>query len=202
MSTLFQPIDNKRDQFRKYLEASGVIEVLSKSITKLMESPEKPESPVEFIRANMGRTQKEVNEIEFLKEEVEVYKKQVNDLKTEIAGLKLERQAVENGHAKEVTAVVVDASVKDDIVVENQSDKQTDGETKKTEEVEPTPVLVAKVCDDDVQKIDTTSDAKAEIPAVSVEVTDVKIEPKPEDIKVDDKPAPASAVDASEATDK
>ncbi|KAG4079028.1 hypothetical protein HA402_001683 [Bradysia odoriphaga] len=201
----FKPIDNKRDQFRKYLEASGVIEVLSKSITKLMESPEKPDSPVDFIRENMGLTQKELNQIEFLKEEVEIYKKQVNDLKLEIAGLKQERQEVENGLSKEVIA---DAIVKDDIVAvsDNQSSQQIEIETKKTEDAEPTaPVVVAApaVVTDDVQKIqkvDTVEEVSADVSVVAV-ATDAKIETKPEEIKADEKPTAAAAVVVAAAGD-
>ncbi|XP_037027531.1 c-Myc-binding protein homolog [Bradysia coprophila] len=201
----FKPIDNKRDQFRKYLEASGVIEVLSKSITKLMESPEKPESPVDFIRENMGLTQKELNQIEFLKEEVEIYKKQVNDLKLEIAGLKQERQEVENGLSK----VIADSIVKDDIVVavsDNQSNQQLEIETKKTEDVEPTaPVVVAPaaVVTDDVQKIqkvDNVEEVSADVSVVAV-ATDAKIETKPEEIKAEEKPAAAATVVVAAAGD-
>lgn len=200
----FKPIDNKRDQFRKYLEASGVIEVLSKSITKLMESPEKPESPVDFIRENMGLTQKELNQIEFLKEEVEIYKKQVNDLKMEIAGLKLERQEIENELPKEVVA---DPIVKDDIVVavsDNQSNKQTEIETKKTEESTestPTPVVVAVATDDvqKIQKIDNAEDVCADVSVVAP-AAEVKIETKPEEVKADDKPVEAVAAVVVAAT--
>ncbi|KAJ6638533.1 c-Myc-binding protein [Pseudolycoriella hygida] len=191
----FKPIDNKRDQFRKYLEATGVIEVLSKSITKLMESPEKPESPVAFIRQNMGLTQKELDEIEFLKEEVESYKKQVKDLKNEIAGLKSERQDIKDNISNEVVA---DASVKDEMISEISAEKQTDGESKKIEDVQPTQVS-AKVVDDD-QKVDVSNDSKADVSTV-VDATDAKIEPiesKPEEIKTDDK----SAVGAATPTDK
>lgn len=172
-----------------------MIEVLSKSITKLMESPEKPESPVDFIRENMGLTQKELNQIEFLKEEVEIYKKQVNDLKNEIAGLKLERQEVENGLQKEVVA---DPIVKDDIVVavsDNQSNKQTEIETKKTEEsteTTSTPVVAAVATDEKIQKIDNAEDVCADVPVVAP-AADVKIETKPEEVKADDKPVEAVA---------
>lgn len=190
----FQPIDNKRDQFRKYLEASGVIEVLSKSITKLMEIPEKPESPVEFIRENIGLSQKELHQIKFLKEEVEVYKKQVNDLKIEIAGLKFERQEVKDALSKEV---VPDATVKDEILSENQSETLTERETQKTEDAEPTPVLVAKTTDD-VPKVDISNDVQAEVSAVAADVADVKTEAKPDEIKSDDKPS----ADVAEPTDK
>lgn len=189
----FQPIDNKRDQFRKYLEATGVIEVLSKSITKLMESPDKIESPVEFIRENMGLSQKEQNQLEFLKEEVEAYKKQVNDLKKEIAGLKLERQEAENAIPKET---VQDVTAKVEAVAETQNDQHNDVETKKTEDAEPTPVLANGKTTDDVQKVDIANDVKPE--AAPVEVTEGKIEPKPEDINTEEKPAG----DASEANDK
>lgn len=171
-----------------------MIEVLSKSITKLMEIPEKPESPVEFIRENIGLSQKELHQIKFLKEEVEVYKKQVNDLKVEIAGLKFERQEVKDTLSKEVGP---DATVKDEILSENQSETQTEGETQKTEDAEPTPVLVAKTTDD-VPKVDISNDVQAEVSAVSADVTDVKTEAKPEEIKSDEKPS----ADVSEPTDK
>jgi len=178
----YKPIDNKRDQFRKYLEQSGVIEVLTKSITKLMESSEKPESPVEFIRENMGLSQKELNQILFLKEEVEAYKKQVTDLKKEIAGLKLERQDVEGQLSKEA----VDVAVKVEAVSDAQNEKNNDGEAKKVEDAEPTPVLANGKSTDDIQKVDIANDVKPEATSVEVEG---KVEPKQEEIKTEEKPA-------------
>lgn len=156
-----------------------------------MESPEKPESPVEFIRENMGLSQKELNQIEFLKEEVEVYKKQVNDLKMEIAGLKLERQEVENALSKQV----VPDTVKTEIVSDNQSDKQIEAEPKKTDDAVPTEALVKPT--DDVQKVDNSNDVKTDVSAAT-EVADVKVEPKSEETKTEEK----AAGDASEPTDK
>lgn len=152
-----------------------------------MEVPEKPESPVEFIRENMGLSQKEMNQIEFLKEEVEVYKKQVNDLKKEIAGLKLERQEVEHAISKEV---VNDATIKVDVVTD--SDKTNDAESKKSDDVEPTQVLGNGKITDDIQKVDVSNDVKPEVTAVEV-VTDGKIDPKPDDIKIEEKPAGESS---------
>jgi len=182
----YKPIDNKRDQFRKYLESSGVIEVLTKSITKLMESSEKPESPVEFIRENMGLSQKELHQIEFLKEEVETYKKQVTDLKKEIAGLKSERQDVENALSKEAVDVAVKIeAVKIEAVSDAQNEK-IDGEPKKAEDGEATQVLANGKDTEDIQKVDIANDVKPEATSVEVEG---KVETKQEDIKTDEKPA-------------
>lgn len=172
-----------------------------------MEIPEKPESPVEFIRENMGCSLKERNQIEFLKEEVEVYKKQVNDLKKEIAGLKsAERQNDESVKPKEVEeeeVVVVDVATtaaKEVGVLDGEAGKQIDGESKKAEEPEPQPAS-AKPTEE--EKVDGDGKAEVSVSAVAQE-TEAKTEPKTED-KTEDKPAAVSTEDASEpvaTTDK
>lgn len=83
-----QEIDGKRDQFRKYIESKGVIDGITKVLIKLLELPEKPEHPMDFIRANLGASQAEENRIASLEKEVDDYKKEVSELKSQLEAVK------------------------------------------------------------------------------------------------------------------
>lgn len=43
----FQPIDTKREEFRKYLERCGIMDALTKALVCLYEESDKPEDPLE-----------------------------------------------------------------------------------------------------------------------------------------------------------
>jgi hypothetical protein len=45
---LFQPIDSKREEFRKYLERAGVMDALTKVLVSLYEEAEKPDDALEY----------------------------------------------------------------------------------------------------------------------------------------------------------
>lgn len=98
-----QPIDCKRDQFRKYIESKGVIEMFTKVLVKLLETPVKPEHPIDFIRDNLGATVLERSQIDQLERKVSDYEKEIGGLKREIAELqvKLKEQAAEVASATE-----------------------------------------------------------------------------------------------------
>lgn len=83
----FKPIDNKRDQFRKYIESNGVVEMLSKVFIQLMENPEKPEHPIDFIRENLGASLQEKMQIDLLQQEVASYRLQVEELKQKLVAV-------------------------------------------------------------------------------------------------------------------
>ncbi|CAD6201464.1 GSCOCG00000264001-RA-CDS [Cotesia congregata] len=50
----YKPTDSKRDEFRRYLERSGVLDGLTKVLIALYEEPEKPANAIEYIRKNLG----------------------------------------------------------------------------------------------------------------------------------------------------
>jgi len=52
MSTL-KPSENKREEFRKYLERTGVMDALTKVLVSLYEEPDKPEDALEYIRKKL-----------------------------------------------------------------------------------------------------------------------------------------------------
>ena len=49
-----QTTEQKKDEFRKYLEKNGVIDQLTKVLVGLYEEQEKPGTVVEFIKRNLG----------------------------------------------------------------------------------------------------------------------------------------------------
>ena len=44
----YKAADSKREQFRRYLEKSGVLDTLTKVLVALYEEPEKPNSALEY----------------------------------------------------------------------------------------------------------------------------------------------------------
>ena len=50
----YKPADSKREEFRKYLEKSGVLDALTKTLVCLYEEPEKPNNALDFLRKNIS----------------------------------------------------------------------------------------------------------------------------------------------------
>jgi hypothetical protein len=49
MST-YKPADSKREEFRKYLEKTGVLDAFTKTLVELYEENEKPNEPLQFVK--------------------------------------------------------------------------------------------------------------------------------------------------------
>ncbi|RKP03640.1 hypothetical protein CXG81DRAFT_5931, partial [Caulochytrium protostelioides] len=43
-------LENKKEEYRKYLETSGVLDKLTKVLVQLYETAEKPDDPVGYLR--------------------------------------------------------------------------------------------------------------------------------------------------------
>mmetsp|Transcript_15126 Transcript_15126/g.14530 ORF Transcript_15126/g.14530 Transcript_15126/m.14530 type:complete len:92 (+) Transcript_15126:177-452(+) len=50
----YQTPESKKQEFRKYLEKSGVIDALTKVLVGLYEEPERPPNAVDYIKQYMG----------------------------------------------------------------------------------------------------------------------------------------------------
>ncbi|KAK7792526.1 hypothetical protein R5R35_008634 [Gryllus longicercus] len=50
----YRPIDSKREEFRKYLERTGVMDALTKALVALYEETEKPEDALGYIQGYLG----------------------------------------------------------------------------------------------------------------------------------------------------
>ena len=49
-----QTTEQKKEEFRKYLEKAGVVDQLTKVLVGLYEEPEKPQNAIEFIKKCLG----------------------------------------------------------------------------------------------------------------------------------------------------
>mmetsp|Transcript_20411 Transcript_20411/g.29246 ORF Transcript_20411/g.29246 Transcript_20411/m.29246 type:complete len:89 (+) Transcript_20411:60-326(+) len=50
----YQTPESKKQEFRKYLEKSGVIDALTKVLVGLYEEPDRPANAVDYIKRYMG----------------------------------------------------------------------------------------------------------------------------------------------------
>ena len=69
MSTNKMSQDAKKEEFKKYLEKAGVLEVLTKSLVSLYEEPDKPGDAVNYLKKTVGGTDNDRAEIERLQSE-------------------------------------------------------------------------------------------------------------------------------------
>mmetsp|Transcript_29121 Transcript_29121/g.58152 ORF Transcript_29121/g.58152 Transcript_29121/m.58152 type:complete len:97 (+) Transcript_29121:383-673(+) len=75
----YQTPDSKKEEFRKYLEKSGVIDALTKVLVGLYEEPERPPNAVDYIKRYMGAPTGV--DVEALRVENEDLKKEVAELR-------------------------------------------------------------------------------------------------------------------------
>merc|ERR1719234_1935492 len=72
--------DAKKDEFRKYLEKAGVLELLTKSLVSLYEEPEKPNDALSYLKNSVGGSPTDKETIAKLREENETLKGKVKEL--------------------------------------------------------------------------------------------------------------------------
>ncbi|TPX38122.1 hypothetical protein SmJEL517_g00355 [Synchytrium microbalum] len=74
--------DQKKEDFRKYLEKNGITDALTKVLVGLYEEPEKPENPVDFIKQFLGGPSNV--DVEALKHENEDLRRKVDELQARL----------------------------------------------------------------------------------------------------------------------
>eukprot|EP00753_Platysulcus_tardus_P002825 PLAT11934.1.p2 GENE.PLAT11934.1~~PLAT11934.1.p2 ORF type:complete len:113 (+),score=44.52 PLAT11934.1:51-341(+) len=92
MADKYLPPDAKKDEFRKYLEKSGVVDALTKVLVGLYEETERPPSAVEYMKRYMGAPSGV--DVEELKLENDRLKKESAALEEEFKALSEEFAAV------------------------------------------------------------------------------------------------------------
>ena len=78
--------DSKKEEFRKYLEKTGVIDALTKVLVGLYEEPERPPNAVDYIKRYIGAPQNV--DVESLKRENEQLKAQMDKLSKQMEEFK------------------------------------------------------------------------------------------------------------------
>ena len=86
-----QTTEQKKEEFRKYLEKAGVIDQLTKVLVGLYEEPEKPGNVIEFIKKSLGAPSD--TDVDQLMAENEELKRTKADLDSRIQALQAELDA-------------------------------------------------------------------------------------------------------------
>ncbi|KAI8921709.1 hypothetical protein BC831DRAFT_476032 [Entophlyctis helioformis] len=82
MINTYQAVDQKKEDFRKYLERNGIIDALTKVLVGLYEEPEKPDSPIDYVKQFLGGPSDV--DTEALRHENEELKRKVEELQARI----------------------------------------------------------------------------------------------------------------------
>ncbi|KAL0233931.1 hypothetical protein PCE1_002436 [Barthelona sp. PCE] len=76
----------KKEEFRRYLESGGVVDLVTKALVALYEEPDKPLNPIDFVREYFTGTSS--TDVSDLQEENDRLKSRVKDLLDENEQLK------------------------------------------------------------------------------------------------------------------
>nr|CAD7569436.1 unnamed protein product [Timema californicum] len=157
-----QPIDSKREEFRKYLERAGVMEALTKVLVGLYEEAEKPTNALElwminieethqhssregmetnpvhpgtrYVRKNLSANNEEADKLEEVKTLLDQKEVHIKELEEENA--KLKEKLLKYEPVDESTTVIKSASQEVDENVLLEPEKVPDAEPDTTEEPE------------------------------------------------------------------
>merc|ERR1712025_207394 len=88
-----------KDEFRKYLEKTGVIDMLTKSLVQLYEEPDKPSDAVDYLKGQVGRCSEDKTAIEALTQENKELKEKLEKLTAGQAELEAKISALESSSA-------------------------------------------------------------------------------------------------------
>lgn len=180
----YKPIDSKRDEFRKFLERAGLIDLVSKCFIKLYEEPEKPENPIEYFRENIGDVLKEKMKIKMLQAELDEAKKEIEELRRKIK----KDEEIDLVNKSTDSEMAVDLAVDDVVIeevntientpapvpVENLEEKIAEKETT----VIPPPVEPEEI------KLEVATEVVVAVPTEDKEVVVVEIKEKDEAMEV------------------
>ena len=86
-----QTTEGKKEEFRKYLERSGVIDQLTRVLVGLYEEPEKPQNAVDYIKKCLGAPSD--NDVEALRTENEELKSKLLEMEKKVESLTNELEA-------------------------------------------------------------------------------------------------------------
>ncbi|XP_057471892.1 uncharacterized protein LOC130760535 isoform X2 [Actinidia eriantha] len=105
----------KKEAFRKYLESSGVLDVLTKGLVALYEQNDKPSSAIEFVQQKLGGPT--VSEYEKLQAEISDLQIRYNELSMSHQDKCRELEELKKSHTTATSRETIDdESSKDDEV--------------------------------------------------------------------------------------
>ena len=70
---------NKKEEFRRYLEKTGVLDALTRVLVGLYEEPDRPQNPIEYVKRYLGAPQNV--DVEGLKRENQQLRQELEKLR-------------------------------------------------------------------------------------------------------------------------
>lgn len=89
----YKPSESKREEFRRYLEKTGVMDGLTKALVNLYEEAEKPADALQYIQDKLA--------IQMGNETLSALKAQIAELNEKIVQLEIEKAHLEGGAGNE-----------------------------------------------------------------------------------------------------
>merc|ERR1719225_880862 len=90
----------KKDEFRKYLEKAGVLELLTKSLVQLYEEPDKPNDALNYLKTTVGGTGEDKATITQLRSENAELRSKLKELEANQSALESKIAALETAASK------------------------------------------------------------------------------------------------------
>uniref|UniRef100_A0A3Q2WWV6 MYC binding protein n=1 Tax=Haplochromis burtoni TaxID=8153 RepID=A0A3Q2WWV6_HAPBU len=97
--------ESKREQFRRYLEKSGVLDTLTSVLVALFEEPEKPNNALDFIKLHLGAAGPEPADTEALRTELADLQQKCSELMEENKELRINGYSKEEGLSRKCSLV-------------------------------------------------------------------------------------------------
>ncbi|XP_075751112.1 c-Myc-binding protein [Rhipicephalus microplus] len=85
----FAPVDSKKEDFRKYIEKSGLLERMTLALVSLFEEQERPENAIAYFKSRFDPDSWETSN-EAMKKELEQVRRQLEELQIEHNLLKMQ----------------------------------------------------------------------------------------------------------------
>jgi flagellar capping protein FliD len=79
--------DSKKEEYKRYLEKTGVTDALTKVMVGLYEEPERPPNAIDYIKKYLG-AQGGTTEYDLMKKDNDDLKKQIKQLETQIGDMR------------------------------------------------------------------------------------------------------------------
>lgn len=92
----YQSANYKKEEYKKYLEKTGVSDALTKVLVALYEEPDRPKNAIEYIKKHLGgSSSNSYTDTEQLKNENKSLKQEIRDLENKIGELKIQMEKME-----------------------------------------------------------------------------------------------------------